>query len=205
LKNLKQVAKDLKDSKIPNPALIEAIEHSKWVKDNNSILITGSPSAIEQVKQLIQEFDILGVSYEMQSRGEKTAFYIYRPLHQTGNELERSLKEVSKNLESSGLLDPDLLITLQTMRFVTSSNSLVFTGTPPTLDKVKELLIKVDVMTPAGEELAELNQTTFLVYRVEHISHDNLIAAIRTAISDLKNRGIINEQVVRITTNTEMD
>ena len=193
---LKEVAKDLKESNIPNPALIHAIEHSRWVKDNNSILITGSPRAIEQVTKLIQEFDILGVSYELHSKGEKTAFYIYTPKNQTGHAIEASFKETSKNLEASGLIDPDLLATVKTMRFVESSNSLIFTGTPPTLEKVKELLLKFDALTPNEIKMQELNETTFLVYRVEHMSHDSLTKAIHTTIADLAHRGLINEHVV---------
>lgn len=196
LEKLHLIAKDLKESKASDPALIQTIEQAKWIKDNNSILITGPDHAIAQMKQIIQEFDITGVSYEMHNKGEKTAFYIYKPIHQTGPSLASHLKEVCKNLEASGLIDPDLLVTLQTMRFVDSSQSLVFTGTPATLDKVKELLVKMDVISPEEIKIQELNQTTFLIYRVEHITHENLIKAINAAIDDLRHRGVINEHVV---------
>src|SRR6185369_6997887 len=56
--SLKKVSSNLNDSNIPNQALISTLHNIKWIKENNSLLLTGSSSAIEQARTLIAQFDL---------------------------------------------------------------------------------------------------------------------------------------------------
>lgn len=193
--SLKKISSNLSDSNLPNQALISTLQNIKWVKDNNSLLLTGNSAAIEQARTLIAQFDV-SPAVSSTPQANKSAFYIYKPLHQTPQALQSSLRDMSKDLEGSGLVDPDLLLTLNTMRYVDSTNSLIFTGTPDALEKVKEILARTDVVSPQEAQIQQLGQSTFLIYKIQYVPSTQLISALKGLSSDLQRTGAIDQSVV---------
>ena len=193
--SLKKVSSNLNDSNVPNQALINTLRNVKWIKDNNSLLLTGNAAAIDQARTLVAQFDIsptMGTNPEF----NKSAFYIYKPIHQKPQALQSSIRDMAKDLEGSGLIDPDLLLTLNTMRYVDSTNSLLFTGTPAALEKVKEILARTDVATPQEAQIQQLGESTFLIYKVQYVPPTQLISALKGLTSDLQKTGAIDQGVV---------
>jgi type II secretory pathway component GspD/PulD (secretin) len=191
--SLKKVSANLNDSNIPNQALISTLHNVKWIKDNNSLLLTGNGAAIEQARTLIAQFDI--ASTVANPHGNKSAFYIYKPVHQKPQALESNIKDMAKDLEGSGLIDPDLLLTLNTVRYVDSTQSLIFTGTPDALDKVKEILARTDVVSQEGQ-IQQLGQSTFLIYKIQYVPSTQLISALKGLTGDLQRTGAMDQAVV---------
>lgn len=193
--SLKKISSNLSDSNLPNQALISTLQNIKWVKDNNSLLLTGNGASIEQARTLIAQFDV-PPAVSSNPQANKSAFYIYKPIHQTPQALQSALRDMSKDLEGSGLVDPDLLLTLNTMRYVDSTNSLIFTGTPDALEKVKEILARTDVISPQDAQIQQLGQSTFLIYKIQYVPSTQLISALKGLSSDLQRTGAIDQSVV---------
>jgi type II secretory pathway component GspD/PulD (secretin) len=192
--NLNKVAADLDTSHIPNQALIATLHQVKWIKDNNSLLLTGSGNSIEQAKVLIEQFDILPLS---SPETHKSAFLIYKPLHEKPQVLKSNLHDMSQNLHGSGLIDPDLLLTLNTLRYVESTQSLLFTGSPESLKKVQEILTQIDVTSPGEAQIQHLGEATFFIYKIEHLAPAQLISAIKTLGIDLEQAHNIDKETVK--------
>lgn len=192
--SLNNVASNLKQSRLPNQSLIQTIQDVKWIKENNSLLLTGSQTSIEQTKKIIEQFDIPSAANQ-KPVSDKSSFYIYKPSHQSPEHIQNSLGDLSKDLEASGLIDTDLLSTLNTMRYVEATRSLLFTGSPASLEKVKELISRIDVVTPEEAQIQQLGQLTFLIYKIQHVPAGQLLAALKGLSFDLQNSGAIDSSV----------
>jgi hypothetical protein len=46
------------------------------------------------------------------------------------------------------------------------TGSLLFTGTPDALDKVKEILTRIDVVSPQDGQIQQLGESTFLIIKI---------------------------------------
>ena len=184
IENLKSLSSNLSSSDVANKNIIRAIDHLKYVKDNNSILITGSPFTIDQIKTLIAEFDTQGAAIHP-AITPKSEFYIYKPVHQKPEAVEKSLSNLTKDLEESGLVDPDLLHSLHTMRYVSSTQSLLFTGTPEALSKVKGMLQTIDVPTSEATPIQKIGTTTFFIYKIKQAGAPELVDSLKSFANQL--------------------
>jgi type III secretion protein C len=183
VESLKKIADSLKESDVTNQALIQSLQDAKWVRDNNSILLTGSPAVVDQVKALIQEFDVSASSLPI---GGKSAFLIYKPTQLSPEALEISMKNLGQDLSESGLADADLLTTIETMKVVGSTHSILFTGTADSLEKVKGLAERLDATESAEMQVQQLGQHTFLIYKIQYVPGPQLVLALKGLTSDLQ-------------------
>lgn len=170
-------------SKDPNQkAIIAVIDKSSFLRDSNAILLTGSQRAVEEVKALIAEFDVKGTT---PPSFEKTSFFIYRPKHLNPTQLEKALQETADDLKSSGLIDPALLESIDTMRIVEMTGSIIFTGSEESLKKTEEIIATVDVAGVEAEVLGEFAGQTFFIYRVRYISVAELMKLLQNVSVNL--------------------
>lgn len=176
IQNLKNLADNISSDDLRNAAMIKGIRGLKWVKENNSILITASPQTIEVIKGFISEFDI---APENGGSSGKTEFFIYKPTTQSPEQIQTSLSEFATDLEKSGLNDPDFLHTLKSARLVPASKSLVFTGTNDSLAKLKAFLNTLDA-TGNPIPIQTVGTTTFLIYKIQNSSATELMNALQT-------------------------
>ena len=58
LENIHKMAENLSASGLPNSALVQTLENITWVKETNSLLITGPNAAVEEAKTIIAHFDV---------------------------------------------------------------------------------------------------------------------------------------------------
>lgn len=188
LENLKRISENLKDSRVANVDLVKTLQGAKWIKDNNSILITGNTATVDQAKALLQEFDVSTPALVL---GNKSSFFIYKPIHQAPQALIQTIKDLGKDLSAAGLADADLLNTIESIRYVDSTQSILITGTSQSLDKVKELIERVDVLTPAEAQIQQLGQYTFLIYKVQYVPAPQLIAALKGLTGELQRTSAI--------------
>lgn len=191
--NLHKVAADLQESKVPNAMLIQTLKNIKLIKENNSLLVTGTAASIEQAKQLIEQFDVTG----LHAASSKSSFFIYKPTQQSASFIQSSLRKLGDDLQSSGLIDPDLLSTIATMRYVETTNSILFTGTPAALDKIKDLLTRIDSLTPDEARIHKLGETTFLVYKIQYLPSQQLLSSLKEVALDLQHTGVLDSDVVK--------
>ncbi|MBM3207756.1 MAG: hypothetical protein FJZ57_04015, partial [Chlamydiae bacterium] len=183
VENLKNLSNMLQSSDPSYKTISQTIEELKWVKENNTILITGTSTQIDQVKALIDDFDIPSSSGAPIT--PKSEFFIYKPTKQTPEEMQKSLKMLSKDLEQSGLVDQDLIHTINSSKLIPASNSILFTGTTQSLEKLKPLLENIDTANAYAGSVHEIGQSTFLVYKIKQADPTTLIAAMKNFASNL--------------------
>lgn len=178
---LKALANKIPTDTVQNQNVIDSIKKLEWVKSTNSILITGQADAIEQIKTLIAEFDVPAGASAMSL---KSNFMIYKPTYLTSQQLEGALQDTSQDLQEAGLTDPDLMQSLASMRYVAATDSLIFTGSPPSLEKVKGLISHIDSAEGAAG-IQHIGKTTFLIYKLKYVTADQLIAALKNFSAQL--------------------
>jgi type III secretion protein C len=184
----------IKDEKISDKDLLDTLENIKWIKQTNSLLITGTPRSITQAKQVIVKFDIERKGTNAKEPAKN--FFMYRPKNMSIQELEKSIKDVANNLEKARLADPNFLSTISSMKFVTSSNSLVFTGNKESLTKIEALIKTIDI--PASEQAAiqQIGKKTILVYKIHNAPANQIMSSLKSIAHDLKKGGVFDKELV---------
>ncbi len=76
---------------------------------------------------------------------ERTQFYIHKLRFRKGDQIEKALGRIATSLEKSGTSNNDLLGTIYSAQWLEASNSIVFSGTPASIEKIKELINEIDV------------------------------------------------------------
>jgi type II secretory pathway component GspD/PulD (secretin) len=185
--DLDRFAEKLKVQGIGEPKLIKCIERIKWVKETNSILITGPTSIIEEVKELIGKYDVPRKDKLTSPHGN---FFMYKPQNLTYSQIEKSLKDIAENLQKAKLADPNLLNAINSVKYISSTNSLVFTGNSESLEKIESLIKTIDL--PGGKGIIEEEKggkPTFFLYQIRHVPVQTLISSLQAITTDLKKAG----------------
>lgn len=175
LADLKQLATKISDNPADMTSVVSSIESIECVPTSNSLLISGTTQAIEQIKLLISEFDL---PPSAPTSSQEASFFVYKPKFLSAIEIESSLATVIEELTSSGLKDPALLQAITSMHYVEKSQSIVFTGTPPALNKVQQLLLQIDQVETTGS-IEVLDDITFLLYKIRFIPAPELMNALK--------------------------
>lgn len=76
---------------------------------------------------------------------ERTQFYIHKLHYRKGDEIVNALQKIGESLQETGSTNADLVSSINSIQWIESSNSLVFTGTGGSIRKVKELIEEIDV------------------------------------------------------------
>lgn len=85
---------------------------------------------------------------------ERTRFLIHKLQNRKGDEIVNALDNIAYSLQTCGRINEDLICALNSVQWIESSNSLIFTGYPTALEKVKELIYEIDI--PARQVFIEM-------------------------------------------------
>jgi type III secretion protein C len=85
---------------------------------------------------------------------ERTVFFIYKLKYRRGDQIDVSLRKIALSLMTTGIANIDLVSAINSVQWIESSNSLIFTGTVPALEKIKDLILEVD--TPLHQVYIEM-------------------------------------------------
>lgn len=192
--DLDNLAKNMKSSGIKDTGLVDVISKMRYVKQTNSLLLNGDPSAIEEAKQLIAQYDY--------SRTKPIAppttsnFFMYKPVHAPAHQIEKSLRDVGTNLKSAGLADPNLLKSLDTSKYVESTNTLIFTGDPETVQKIQGMIKEVDIPPAVHAPIQHIGKTTFLLYKLKNAGGPQIVSSIKNMSAELKKSGTADKDFI---------
>lgn len=75
---------------------------------------------------------------------ERTKFLIHKLNYRLGDMIEAAMIKIADSLRLSESVNHDLVATLQSVQWLEASNSIVITGSPESLLKVKELIDEID-------------------------------------------------------------
>ncbi|HSX26930.1 MAG TPA: secretin N-terminal domain-containing protein [Chlamydiales bacterium] len=182
--DLDSFAKNFKSSGLKDIGIVDVIDKMRYVKETNSLLLTGNPQAIDEVKTLIAQYD-----YPRAAGPAKSNFFMYKPLHLKAAQIEKSLHDVGNNLKKADLADPALLQAIDTMKYVETTNSIVFTGPPDTLIKIQSLVKDIDVAPEKVGPIQHVGKTTFLLYKLKYAGGTQIVNSIKTMTTNLKKSG----------------
>src|SRR5690606_21802126 len=143
-RSIVEMADNLKATKGIDESLIETIRSSKVNPLTHTVTFSGPEKDFPRIKDLLSTIDTAS-GKSSSAIPPSTQFYIYKPEHRSGEEINESLKELVTELKSEQLADPGLIRTLESMKWVKSTHSLLFTGDPDSLKKVQALIASVDV------------------------------------------------------------
>lgn len=76
---------------------------------------------------------------------ERTLFFIYKLRYRKGDNIEIALRKIGNSLQLTGTANADLISAINSSQWIESSNALIFTGTAIALEKVRELILEVDI------------------------------------------------------------
>ncbi|MBI5346226.1 MAG: hypothetical protein HZB76_03695 [Chlamydiae bacterium] len=187
---LEEFARKLKSQGVADPKLIKVILEAKWVKETNSILLTGDPQTIEEVKEIIAKYDLPS---DVSSRDN---FFIYKPQNVTSNELEKMLNELAYSLEEAGLADGSFLETISAMKYVDSTNSITFTGSQASIKKIQDLIKEID--TPTSKMgIQHLGKTNFFIYQIQNAPPAQMLASIKALTEDMTKLPNIDKDFIK--------
>jgi type III secretion protein C len=85
---------------------------------------------------------------------ERTLFFIYKLRYRKGDQLVLALRRIGESLQMTGVANLDLIAAINSCQWIESSNSLIFTGTVPALERIKELILEID--TPLRQVFIEM-------------------------------------------------
>lgn len=191
--DLDSLAKNLKSSGVKDSGIVDVISKIKYVKQTNSLLLSGDPKAIEEVKQLIAQYDY---SRTDNSVPASSNFFMYKPVHVPANTIDKSLKEIGANLKNAGLADPALLKALNGSKYVDTTNTLIFTGSPDTLQKIQGMIKDIDIAPTSHAPIQHVGKTTFLLYKLKNAGGTQIVGSLKNMSAELKKSGSADKDFV---------
>lgn len=176
---LEQTAKTLTPSTAQNKAIIESLNHVKWIQSTNSLILTGTSPVINRLKEIITTLDV--------QRPEKSSFYVYTPTI-SPQIFKEHLLDTANEMENAGLADNDLMHTMMSAKLVSHNSAVMFTGTPNGIQKLKEIIHTFDSLDATPNE--------FFIYTPHSISVDQLKEEILTAATQMGKSGLQDAELL---------
>lgn len=151
---LRDFEENLLRSGVRENALFDAIHNAKWMDKTSQILISGQEDAIAQVQKLLDQFDNPyaidpgKISPETSIETvDDISFLIYKLQFHRGNEIQTALQQIGAEvyrMQTEKRMN-HLVETINSIQWLEVTNSLIATGEPRTLAKLKELIRNIDV------------------------------------------------------------
>ncbi len=76
---------------------------------------------------------------------ERTLFFIHKLRYRRGDQIVFALRRIADSLQSAGTTNIDLISAIDSIQWIESTNSLIFTGIAAALDRVRELIEEIDL------------------------------------------------------------
>lgn len=181
LKAMRAFAKELDPSSLLNQEIAKSINGMTYFAENNSILFNGPQKVLEQINQLALKFD----GPDGGSGNQSQTFVIYTPKYVNGQDLINILKDFRNTLEQSGVCDVALFRAINNLKWVPKTCSLIITSDPDTINKLEGLLERFDSPSKSGADIDALDNTSFLVYKLEYHQGADMMTAIKNIVSEM--------------------
>ena len=170
----------------------------RLVKESNSILLTGTEAALVKVGYIAEQYDVVGAGGEAlpglgherkipSAQERPSEFMIYNPQYIPGEDLIQIVYEFEQNLMEAGIESQDLYDTIDNLKWIPRTSSILISGSPSSIAKAYDLLIKFDA-PPEGtseEETSLIDNTNFFVYKLQYHQGNEIQQALKQIGSDL--------------------
>ena len=194
---LLEIATDLEKSGLSDTRLIQTIRQSTIAASKTAITFTGDDATLKKVQELLPSVDIAKKEdiSGIQQIGQ-TTFMIYKIQQASPELLMESLRAIAKDLGKARGADQDLIKTIDNMRYVDETRSIVFTGSHQTLSKVTTLLEKFDLPAARKVETTRASAEDYVLYQPKFLSGDELIMLMKDFETSLRSTGVKDHQLI---------
>jgi type III secretion protein C len=76
---------------------------------------------------------------------ERTVFFIHKLKYRRGGQIEIALRKIAESLILAGTTNADLISAINSIQWIDSTNSLIFTGTGAALERIRDLVEEIDL------------------------------------------------------------
>lgn len=191
------LAEDMEKSGFSNPGLIHTLKNTRLVSGGKAVLFTGSKESIQKLEDLLPSLD--SPSDETITKIGKTTFVIYKLKYIAGPALMGYLRNIASDLKTVGSTQDDLILTLNNMRYVDDTKSMIFTGTPQAVQEAVALAQKFDIPGLAQETPVRL-PSGYLIYKPKHVPGEELIRVLRDFEQNLRTSGVADKELFDVIT-----
>ena len=181
--DLKKMVQAASNQSFESSGLILALSNMKYIQSTNSLMFVGAPHDLDIIGSFLKSIDNANTRINQQS-----SFLVYNIKHATEEQLRSSLHNLADYLETGKTTSQDLILAIDSMRWIKATNSLLFTGQSAALKELSDLLPSFDV-TPEKSRVT-LTQTPlsteFLIYNPKQTSAAHLKTLILETAARLK-------------------
>ena len=124
----------------------------KYIKSTNSLMFVGAPADLAIIGSFLKSLDTLA-----SGPSSPSSFFVYNIKNATEEQIRSSLQSMADYLKSGKTTNQNLLAAIDSMKWIKSTNSLIFTGDASALKELSEILPSFDV-TPEKSRVT-LTQT----------------------------------------------
>jgi type II secretory pathway component GspD/PulD (secretin) len=150
-------------------------------KNANSILIISTPFLVEKTLAVLQKLDVKVAPNEAMPKNiSHENVFVYTPKFMGAQQLMSALGSIKTSVKAAGFNNQDLTQTIQSMRWISETGSLVFIGDTQSIAKLKEVLTTLDIDTKSLG-----SAPGFLVYTPKFLSYSELKVALAHVASTL--------------------
>ena len=200
ISSLKKTAEDLDNAGVGNQDLVDAINNVKYIKESNSLLFKGNENTLNEIKNFLPSFDVETSKINATTNKQ---FFIYTPKNVHASQIEEALKNTAEALKESKLTNPEFLDTINSMQYIEKTHSLAFTGYQASLTTIKELIATIDVTKDTEEHKKITSPSSYNIYQLKYVSGDLIKEELDTFVTNLKERGIENQDLFKVIDNVK--
>ncbi|MDJ0651584.1 MAG: hypothetical protein QNJ27_01015 [Simkaniaceae bacterium] len=192
------VAEDMEASGFADKSLINTLTTTKLVSKGQAVLFTGTQGFIAKIQELLPSLDTPSEGQVKQVG--KTTFEIYKIKYLSGPALMGYLRNLASDLKRAGSTQDNLITTLNNMRYVQDTNSIIFTGTPTIIQEALSLAQKFDIPGLA-KEAPRRTPSGYKIYKPKYVSGLDLIHILKDFEQNLVTSGVADKKLFDVINN----
>jgi len=156
---LKNTQQNLKHTGLSDAGLFKVLSSMHLSENKKSLTFSGPVEGINKLKELIKNFDNASKGAVTGHEGHNLTFLIYKLQYHQGTDIMTALQSIgqqfkkfeqneadqSKSAKETPQVDSSLVNAIASVQWLQMTNSLLCSGTPETLEKIKGLIRKLDM------------------------------------------------------------
>jgi type II secretory pathway component GspD/PulD (secretin) len=181
---LKNLTTYLQGHDYPNENLIKTIQSMQWIKASNSLFFVGNTKSLKEIAEILPSLDVPAEKSQevLKQSSPPTEFVVFTPKFANIADLQSAISETREQLSDSDLSDPAFMQCLQSVKILTSSQQLLFTGSPTALARLLTLLESLDTKSLS----MPTSERNVYIYKLRHSSATELISQIKSIAAQSK-------------------
>jgi type II secretory pathway component GspD/PulD (secretin) len=188
LTKLKAIERGLVASGLSNPELLSTISTVQYLENTQSLVFTGTATSIINLKDILASIESEVSGTTIKDLGKKT-YLIYKLKYVPGPQLIGYLRTLSQDITSNKADENSIGSAIDSARYISETNSVIFTGSPEALAELQKVIEKFDISTLAPATSVN-PPAAYFVYQPQFVSGQTLITILHDFQKQLINSGL---------------